>query len=95
MLITDVLRCPQCWRVCAHVSSFAFLISQCLILLMFKDPPTTKLLLIIRSLLIKWLVAAAISMMLIIFYSDSVSSVYLEARYKAPSLSLMFHPVSC
>lgn len=31
-----------CVCVCVHVSSFAFLISQCLILLMFKDPLTTK-----------------------------------------------------
>lgn len=42
MLITDVLHCPQCWCVRVHVSSFAFLISQLLILLMFKDPLTTK-----------------------------------------------------
>lgn len=44
MLITDVLLCPHYWCMCVYVCKFicVSLITQCLILLMFKDPLTTK-----------------------------------------------------
>lgn len=61
--------------VCVHVSSYEFLISQCLILLIFKRSSDSKVAFDIEISPNQMAVAVAISMMLIIVYSDYVSSV--------------------
>lgn len=91
MLITDVLRCPKCWRahVCAcsvhlHLSYHSVWFLWCS---KIRWQQSTDSMLFENVIFKSKTAVVAISMMLVIYYCDSVSSVYLQARYKAPSLS--------